>query len=114
MSSEEPIEKTIATIEGARCNAGRLYSKSTKELFAATLEGNMTMMLLEAVVRSPTRGGSGVFESSQAHRGSQNAKARARGLSVLAQLDAGRQTANARSWPMCVDCDRAFKDQMRR
>lgn len=101
MSSEEPIEKTRTADEGARTRAD-LERKSTEELFAATLEGGYDDDApWEAVSVLRLRGGAGVFDVAKLYCGSEDAKARARGLSVLAQLDAGKPDGER---PFTAEC----------
>jgi len=91
MTSEEPIEK----IDTERAAARReLEGKSTEELFAATLEGDYENdAAWEAVTVLRLRGTLEVFEAAKRYCESENPAARARGLSVLAQLGAGKPDA---------------------
>jgi HEAT repeat protein len=76
--------------------------KSTEELFAATLEGEYDDDApWEAVSVLRLRGGAEVFEVAKLYCSSEDAKARARGLSVLAQLDAGKPDAER---PFIAEC----------
>jgi hypothetical protein len=102
MSSEEPTERTRTADEGARTRAD-FEGKSTEELFAATLEGEYDDDApWEAVSVLRLRGGAGVFEVAKRYCGSEDAKARARGLSVLAQLDAGKPDVERPFMAECV------------
>jgi PBS lyase HEAT-like repeat len=102
MSSEEPIERTRAAEEVAASRAA-LERKSTEELFAATLEGEYDDDApWEAVSILRLRGGAGVFEVAKLYCASENPKARARGLSVLAQLDAGKPDGERPFMAECV------------
>lgn len=102
MSSQEPTERTRTADEGARTQAD-LERKSTEELFAATLEGEYDDDApWEAVTVLRLRGGPGVFEVAKLYCGSEDAKARARGLSVLAQLDAGKPDGERPFMSECV------------
>jgi HEAT repeat protein len=101
MPSEEPTECTTPD-ERARTRAD-FERKSTEELFAATLEGEYDDDApWEAVTVLRLRGGAGVFEVAKLYCGSENAKARARGLSVLAQLDAGKPDGERPFMAECV------------
>src|SRR5579872_4102331 len=87
MSLKEPIERTRTVDEGARTRAD-FERNSTEELLAGTLEGEYDDDApWEAVSVLRLRGGAGVFEVAKRYCTSEDAKARARGLSVLAQLD---------------------------
>lgn len=102
MPSEEPIERTRTADEAAATRAD-FARKSTKELFAATLEGEYDDDVpWEAVSALRLRGGAGVFEVAKLFCGSEDAKARARGLSVLAQLDAGKPNGERPFMAECV------------
>jgi len=102
MSSEETTERTTTADEGAGTQAN-LERKSTEELFAATLEGEYDDDApWEAVSVLRLRGGAGVFEVAKLYCGSEDAKARARGLSVLAQLDAGKSDGERPFMAECV------------
>ena len=91
---EDPIQESETEHERAARRA-RLERKSTEELFAATLEGeDEDDVAWEAVRVLHLRGTSEVFEVAKRHCGSANPKARARGLSVLAQLGAGKPDAD--------------------
>lgn len=71
-----------------------LESKSTETLFAATLEGEYDDDdAWEAVTVLRLRGTKEVFQLAKRYCDSDNPKARARGLSVLAQLGAGKPEA---------------------
>jgi len=101
MSSEEKTERIRTADEGARLRA-ELELKSTEELFAATLAGEYgDDAPWEAVTVLRLRGGAGVFEVAKLYCGSDDAKARARGLNVLAQLDAGKPDGER---PFVDDC----------
>jgi hypothetical protein len=101
MSSEDPTEKTKTADEGAR--RADFERKGTEELFAATLEGEYDDDApWEAVSVLRLRGGAGVFEVAKLYSGSEDAKARARGLSVLAQLDAGKPDVERPFMAECV------------
>jgi HEAT repeat protein len=83
--------RTVEEIAAARAELER---KSTGELFAGTLEGEEDDdALWEAVTVLRLRGTSEVFEVAREYSQSENPKARARGLSVLAQLGAGKPEA---------------------
>lgn len=85
--------KTADEIAAARAKLNR---KSSEEVFAATLEGEYDDdVAWEAVSVLRLRGTPEVFELATRYCESENPKARARGLSVLAQLGAGNQTQNA-------------------
>jgi hypothetical protein len=102
MSSEEPTHRTKTADEDARTRA-EFESKSTEELFAATLDGEYDDDApWEAVSVLRLRGGTGVFEVAKLYCGSEDAKARARGLSVLAQLDAGKPDVERPFMAECV------------
>ena len=80
--------KTPEEIAAARAE---LESKSSDALFAATLEGEYDDDdAWEAVTVLRLRGTEEVFQLAKRYCGSDNPKARARGLSVLAQLGAGK------------------------
>jgi len=101
MSSQEPTERIRTADERARLRAD-LERKSTEELFSATLEGEYDDDApWEAVTVLQLRGGAGVFEVAKLYCGSEDAKARARALSVLAQLDAGKPDLER---PFVDDC----------
>lgn len=101
MSLEEPIERTRTTDGRARTRT-ELECKSTEELFAATLEGEYDDDApWEAVSVLRLRGGAGVLAVAKLYCGSEDAKARARGLSVLAQLDAGKPDGER---PFTAEC----------
>jgi HEAT repeat protein len=69
-------------------------SKTTEELFLATLDGEYDDdSPWEAVTVLQGRGTPEVFEAAKRYCASENPRARARGLSVLAQLGAGRPDA---------------------
>jgi len=77
MPSEELTERTRTADEDARTRA-EFESKSTEELFAATLEGEYDDDApWEAVSVLRLRGGAGVFEVAKLYCGSEDAKARA-------------------------------------
>jgi HEAT repeat protein len=102
MSLEEPIEGTRTADEGGRARED-LKRKSTEELFAATLEGEYDDHApWEAVSVLRLRGGARVFEVAKRYCRSEDKKARARGLSVLAQLDAGKPDGERPFIPECV------------
>ena len=80
--------RTVKEIAAARAELER---KSTGELFALTLEGEEDDDApWEAVSVLRLRGTSEVFDVAREYSQSENPKARARGLSVLAQLGAGK------------------------
>jgi HEAT repeat protein len=83
--------RTVEEIAAARAE---LDPKSTQELFAATLEGEYDDdAAWEAVTVLRLRGTPEVFEAAKEYSQSENPRARARGLSVLAQLGAGKPDA---------------------
>lgn len=93
MTSEEPIQGAETEHERAARKAS-LEHKSTEELFAATLEGEYDGdAAWEAVTVLRLRGTPEVFEVAKRYCGSANPDERARGLSVLAQLGAGKPDA---------------------
>ena len=101
MSSEEPTERIRTGDESARTRAD-VKRKTTEELFAATVEVEYDDdARWEAVSVLRLRGGAGVFEVAKRYCGSEDAKARARGLSVLAQLDAGKPDVER---PFVAEC----------
>jgi len=76
---------------------------NTEELFAATLEGEYDDDApWEAVSVLRLRGGTEVFEVAKRYCASENPKARARGLSVLAQLDASKPDTERPFMTECV------------
>lgn len=78
------------TEHDAGSRRAELERKSTEELFAATLEGDYDDdAAWDAVTVLRLRGTGDVFEVAKRYCESENAKARARGLSVLAQLGEG-------------------------
>ena len=90
MTSEEQGKGTKTEHEASTARA-ELERKSTEALFAATLEGEYDDdSAWEAVSVLRLRGTQEVFEWAKRYCESQNSKARARGLSVLAQLGVGR------------------------
>jgi len=102
MPSEESIEKTRAEHETAATRA-ELERRGTEELFAATLEGDYDDdAAWEAVSVLRLRGTKEVFEVAKRYCESGNPKARSRGLSVLAQLGAGKPDAERPFMPDCV------------
>jgi HEAT repeat protein len=101
MTSEGQSQETNTEREAA-ANRAELERKSTKELFLATLEGGYDDdSAWEAVTVLRLRGTPEVFELAKRHCASENPKARARGLSVLAQLGAGKPDAER---PFTADC----------
>jgi HEAT repeat protein len=93
MPSRDPIEETRTPEETAAARA-ELERKTTEELFAATLIGEYDDDTpWEAVSVLRLRGTPEVFEVAKRYCNSDNPKARARGLSVLAQLGAGKSEA---------------------
>ena len=93
MASQDKIEggRKREQIAAARAE---LESKSTEELFAATLEGEYENdAAWEAISVLRLRGTKEVFELAKGYCDSDNPKAQARGLSVLAQLGAGKPDA---------------------
>lgn len=93
MPLRDPIEKTRTPQEMAAARA-ELDSKSTEELFAATLEGKYEDdAAWEAIAVLRLRGTSEVFEVAKRYCLTENPRARARGLNVLAQLGAGKPDA---------------------
>jgi len=90
MPLRDPIEESRTPEEIAAARA-ELERKSTEELFAATLEGEYDDDgAWEAVSVLQLRGTPEVFELARRYCESENPKARARGLSVLAQLGSGK------------------------
>jgi hypothetical protein len=90
MSLRDPIEgkRTREEIASARAELER---KTTEQLFVATLKGEYDDdTAWEAVSVLPLRGTPEVFEVAKRYCNSDNPKAHARGLSVLAQLGAGK------------------------
>lgn len=93
MASEEPLEK-IETERGAGARRAEFERKRTEELFAATVEGDYDDdAAWEAVTVLRLRGTPEVFDAAKRYCESENPLARARGLSVLAQLGAGKPEA---------------------
>jgi HEAT repeat protein len=93
MPSRDPIEERRTPEETAAARA-ELERKSTEELFVATLEGEYDDDApWEAVSVLRLRGTSEVFEVARSYCQSDNPRARARGLNVLAQLGAGKSEA---------------------
>ena len=93
MPLRDPIE-TGRTPEEIAAARAELECKTTKELFAATLIGEYDDGTpWEAVSVLRLRGTPEVFEVAKRYCNSDNPKARARGLSVLAQLGAGKSEA---------------------
>ncbi len=77
--------------------------RSAGELFAATLEGDYEDDApWQAVVALQRRGTIEVFELAAEYTRSENAKARARGLDVLAQLSAGKDESERPYLNRCV------------
>jgi len=102
MSSAEPTERTRTADDRARARAD-FERKSTEELFAATLEGeDDDDAPWEAVTVLRLRGGAEVFDQAKLYCGSEDVKARARGLSVLAQLDCSKPDAERPFRTECV------------
>jgi HEAT repeat protein len=90
MTSEEQSQETNTEREAA-ATLSEPERKSTEELFTAALEGEYDGdSAWEAVSVLRLRGTPEVFELAKRHCKSENPKARARGLSVLAQLGAGK------------------------
>jgi HEAT repeat protein len=101
MTSEEQGQETNTEREVAATSA-ELERKSTEELFRATLEGGYDDdSAWEAVSVLRLRGTPEVFELAKRYCTSENPKARARGLSVLAQLGAGKPDAER---PFTAEC----------
>ena len=93
MSSRDSIEKNRTPEQMAAAKA-ELEGMSTPALFAVTLEGEYEDDLAwEAVSVLRTRGTAAVFEWAKRYCESDDPKARARGLSILAQLGAGKPDA---------------------
>jgi HEAT repeat protein len=93
MPLSDPTEGKRTPEEVAAARA-ELECQTTEELFVATLLGEYdddTPWEAVSVLRS--RGTSEVFEVAKRHCESENPKARARGLNVLAQLGAGKSEA---------------------
>jgi HEAT repeat protein len=89
--SETNENRTAEEIAATRAELDR---KSTEELFAATIEGKEDDNApWEAVTVLRLRGTPEVFEVARKYSQSENPRARARGLSVLAQLGAGKPDA---------------------
>jgi HEAT repeat protein len=102
MSSRDPIEEkgTPQRVAAAR---GKLESKTTEELFTSALEGGYDDDApWEAVSVLRQRGTLEVFEAAKRYCESENPKARARGLNVLAQLGAGKPEAERPFMPESV------------
>src|SRR5437016_4230792 len=90
MSLAEPINQAETAEEWAATRA-RLEGKTIEELFAASLEGEYDDNAPWAAVSLlRLRGTSEVFDVARNWCQSENPKARARGIDVLAQLGAGR------------------------
>ena len=90
MTFEEHLEQTEREHKAAARRA-ELERKSTEELFTASIErGYDDDAAWEAVTVLRLRGTQEVFEAAKRCCRSENPNARARGLSVLAQLGAGR------------------------
>ncbi len=93
MSLRDPIEEKRTPEEIASARA-ELERKTTEQLFAATLIGEYDDdAAWEAVSVLRLQGTPEVFEVAKRYCNSDNPKARARGLSVLAQLGAGKSDA---------------------
>lgn len=93
MPSQDRIEESRTPNQFAAARA-EIEGKSTEALFAATLEGEYDDDgAWEAVAVLRLRGTKEVFELAKSYCESDNPKARARGLSVLAQLGAGKPEA---------------------
>ena len=93
MSLRDPIEEKRTPEEIASARA-ELERKTTEQLFAATLIGEYDDdTAWEAVSVLRLQGTPEVFEVAKRYCNSDNPKARARGLSVLAQLGAGKSDA---------------------
>lgn len=91
MSLQDPIDNTGAELAAAR---EKLKLKSTKDLFAATLQGEYDDdASWEAVAILRLRGTAEVFEEAKRYCELEEPRTRARGLSVLAQLGAGKPDA---------------------
>jgi HEAT repeat protein len=100
MSSGESNKGTQIANESTSSRAV-LERKSTEELFASTLEGDYEDdSAWEAVSVLRLRGTIEVFDLAKRYCDSQDPRARARALSVLAQLGAGKP-----------DIERPFKDE---
>jgi HEAT repeat protein len=90
MSSQDHID-VGHTADNPIVTRQELENKSTEELFATTLSGQYDdEVAWEAVSVLRLRGTSEVFELAKSYCDSIDPKARARGLSVLAQLGAGK------------------------
>ena len=90
MSSEKPVNRIGTADESASLRA-KLEHRSTEDLFLASLEGEYDDdTAWEAVSVLRLRGLPEVFEVARCYCDSENPKARARGLNVLAQLGAGK------------------------
>ena len=93
-SEEQSNSKGTKTEHEAAAVRAELERKSAEELFAVTLEGEYDAdSALEAVSVLRLRGAQEVFEWAKRYCESENPKARARGLSVLAQLGTGKPDA---------------------
>jgi hypothetical protein len=108
MSPQYPSDRTGST-DRAPVTRTDLERKNTEELFAMTLLGEQDNdNAWEAVSVLRLRGTSEVFEAARSYCNSDNPLARARGLSVLAQLGAGEARGGASiHGRQCVYCDRA-------
>ncbi len=110
MPSEESTANTRTEHETAAARA-ELERKGTEELFAATLEGDYDDdAAWEAVSVLRLRGTKEVFEVAKRYCESGNPKARSRGLSVLAQLGAGKPDVER---PFMSDCVSLAIDHLR-
>jgi HEAT repeat protein len=90
MSLQDPIEEGRTEDEMAAARA-ELERKSAEELFASTLDGEYADdAAWEAVSVLRLRGTPEVFSAAKRYCELENPKARTRGLSVLAQLGAGK------------------------
>jgi HEAT repeat protein len=93
MPARDPIDET-RTLEKTAAAWAELEHKTTAELFAATLVGEYDDDTpWEAVSVLRLRGTPEVFEVAKRYCESENPRARARGLNVLAQLGAGKSEA---------------------
>jgi hypothetical protein len=94
----EPLNPEAVSDRTLIVRETELECKSTDELFASTVEGEYDDDAAQAVIRVlQLRGTPDVFEVARLYCESGNPIARARGLSVMAQLGAGKPDAD-RPW----------------
>ena len=102
MSLQESTEPQRTAEEIAEARKA-LERKGTEELFAITLAGtDDDDTVWEAVSVLRLRGTAEVFDLAKTYCASENPRARARGLSVLAQLGAGKPDAERPFIPASV------------